>query len=100
MLAQFGELIVFGALSGASMKLAPGLMIAKETIIRGFWMNSWMPRASAEQRASAFGRVFELALAGELPLPVAGIYPLRDAAKALKAAEAPGRGGKVLFAPS
>ena len=99
MLAQFGELIVFGALSGAAMKLAPGLMIAKEAIVRGFWMNAWMPRASAEQREGVLRRVFALALAGELPLPVAGVYPLRDAAQALRAAETPGRTGKVLFAP-
>ncbi len=99
LLAQFGELIVFGGLSGAAMKLAPGLMIAQESVVRGFWMNTWMPRASAEQRAGVMRRVFELAAAGELPLPVAGVYPLRDAAQALKAAEEMGRGGKILFAP-
>jgi NADPH:quinone reductase len=99
LLAQFGELIVFGGLSGAAMKLAPGLMIAKETIVRGFWMNTWMPRASAAQRAELMARVFALAHSGELLLPVAGIYPLRDAAQALRAAETPGRAGKVLFAP-
>jgi NADPH:quinone reductase-like Zn-dependent oxidoreductase len=99
LLAQFGELIVFGGLSGASMKLAPGLMIAQESIVRGFWMNAWMPRASVEQREAVLRRVFALALAGELPLPVAAIYPLRDAAQALRAAETPGRPGKVLFAP-
>jgi NADPH2:quinone reductase len=99
LLAQFGELIVFGGLSGAAMKLAPGLMIAKETIVRGFWMNTWMPRASAEKRAEVMGRVFALALAGELPLTVGGVYPLRDAAQALRAAETPGRAGKVLFTP-
>jgi NADPH:quinone reductase len=99
LLAQFGELIVFGGLSGAAMKLAPGLMIAKESIVRGFWMNTWMPRASAAQRAELMARVFALAHSGELLLPVAGIYPLRDAAQALRAAETPGRAGKVLFAP-
>ncbi|HTU70739.1 MAG TPA: zinc-binding dehydrogenase [Candidatus Baltobacteraceae bacterium] len=97
LLAQFGELIVFGALSGSSMKLAPGLMIAQESVVRGFWLNAWIQR-NAEKREGLVRRVFELALAGELPLPVAGVYPLRDASAALKAAEAAGRGGKVLFA--
>ncbi len=99
LLAQFGELIVFGGLSGRSMKIDPGLMIAKETVIRGFWMNAWMQRATHEQRATATRRVFELALANELPLPVSGVYRLSDAAAALRAAETPGRAGKVLFAP-
>ncbi|HTZ53916.1 MAG TPA: zinc-binding dehydrogenase [Candidatus Acidoferrum sp.] len=99
LLAQFGELIVFGGLSGASMKLAPGLMIAKETVVRGFWMNAWMQRASEGDRVDAMQRVFALALSGELRLPVGGVYPLRDAALALRAAETPGRSGKILLAP-
>jgi NADPH:quinone reductase-like Zn-dependent oxidoreductase len=99
LLAQFGELIVFGALSRAAIKLEPGLMIAQESIVRGFWMNTWMQRASEGDRVDAMQRVFALALAGELPLPVGGVYPLRDAAQALRAAETEGRGGKILLAP-
>jgi NADPH:quinone reductase len=99
LLAPGGELIVFGGLSGAAVKLDPSLMIALEAVVRGFWMTSWMQRASEEQRSAAMRRVFELALAGELPLPVAGVYPLRDAARALAAAQTPGRAGKVVFRP-
>jgi NADPH:quinone reductase-like Zn-dependent oxidoreductase len=99
LLAQFGELIVFGALSRAAIKLDPGLMIAQESVVRGFWMNTWMQRASEGDRVDAMQHVFALAVAGELPLPVGGVYPLRDAAQALRAAETPGRSGKILFAP-
>jgi len=99
LLAQFGELIVFGALSGSAIKLDPGRMIAKESVVRGFWLNAWVPRASPERLADSRRRVLELAVAGQLPLPVAAVYPLRKAAEALRAAELPGRGGKVLFAP-
>lgn len=99
LLAQFGELVVFGGLSGASLKFDPGLMIAQESVVRGFWMNTWMQRASEGDRVDAMQRVFALALSGELPLPVGGIYPLRDAAQALRAAETPGRSGKILLAP-
>jgi NADPH:quinone reductase len=99
LLAPLGELIVFGALSRAPIKIDPGLMIAQESVVRGFWMNAWMQRASEGDRVDAMQRVLTLALAGELPLPVGGIYPLRDAAQALRAAEMPGRSGKILFAP-
>ncbi len=99
LLAPLGEMIVFGALSRGAVKLDPGLMIARESIVRGFWMNAWMQRASEADRVDAMQRVFALALAGALPLPVGGIYPLRDAAQALRAAETPGRSGKILFAP-
>jgi NADPH:quinone reductase-like Zn-dependent oxidoreductase len=99
LLAQFGELVVFGALSGASLKFEPGLMIAQESLVHGFWMSTWMQRASEGERVDAMQRVFALALSGELPLPVGGIYPLRDASQALRAAETPGRSGKILLAP-
>jgi NADPH:quinone reductase-like Zn-dependent oxidoreductase len=99
LLAHGGELIVFGGLSGAAIKLDPSLMISQEAIVRGFWMTAWMQRATAQQREAVARRVFALALADALPLPVAGVYPLGDAAAALRAAQTPGRGGKVLFAP-
>ena len=99
LLAHGGELIVFGGLSGQAIKLNPSLMISQEAIVRGFWMTSWMQRATPEQRAVATERVFRLAMSGELPLPVSKVYSLRDAADALRAAETPGRSGKVLFKP-
>ncbi len=98
-LAQFGEIIIFGGLSGAPIKLDPSLMISLECTVRGFWMSSWMRRASNEERKGAMQRVFEMAMRGALPLPAAGVYPLSEVKAALAAAERPGRGGKVLFAP-
>lgn len=96
-LAHRGEIVIFGGLSGSAIKLDPSLMISLECVVRGFWMTSWMQRATHEQRGNAIQRIFELALRGALPLPVSAVYPLRDAASALVAAETPGRGGKVLF---
>lgn len=94
-----GELIVFGGLGAEPMRLDPSLMISREIVVRGFWMNAWMRRpGNADRAASAIRRVFELAMTGELPLPVAGVYPPTRARDALVAAETPGRGGKVLFA--
>lgn len=97
LLAQFGEIVIFGGLSGAAIKLDPSLMISLECTVRGFWITTWMQRATAEQRMSAMQRVFALAMQGKLPLPVSGSYPLSKAAEALTAAEKPGRPGKVLF---
>lgn len=96
-LADRGEIVIFGGLSGAAIKLDPSLMISLECVVRGFWMTSWMERATIEQRAGAMQKVFEMAMSGTLPLPVAGVYPLSDFKSALLAAETPGRPGKVLF---
>lgn len=100
LLQPFGTLVIFGGLSGAAVKLDPSLMISLECNVRGFWMTSWMRRATDADRMQAMQQVFTMALAGALPLPVAGVYGLSQAAIALKAAETPGRGGKVLFKPS
>jgi len=97
LLGRNGEHVVFGALGGSALKIDPGALIFGETIVRGFWMYAWMKRATDEQRTNATMRVFALAMSGELPLPVAGTYPLSEAKAALTAAEHPGRPGKVLF---
>jgi NADPH:quinone reductase len=99
LLGRNGEHVVFGALGGTPLKIDPGALIFGETIIRGFWMVAWMQRATEEQRMNAMMRVFALAMSGDLPLPVAGTYPLSEAKAALTAAEQPGRPGKVLFTP-
>ncbi len=98
-LEQFGEIIIFGGLSGAAIKLDTSLMISLECTVRGFWMSSWMRRATDEQRTKAMQQVFGLAMRGELPLPVAAEYKLVDWKAALAAAQTPGRGGKILFTP-
>jgi NADPH2:quinone reductase len=100
LLAPQGQHVIFGALASTPLMLDPGALIFGETSVRGFWMTAVMQRATAAQRGAAVGRVFALALAGELPLPVGGVYPLSDAAKALAEAEKPGRPGKILFRPS
>jgi NADPH:quinone reductase-like Zn-dependent oxidoreductase len=98
MLGRDGEHVVFGALAGAPLKVDPGALIFGETIVRGFWMVAWMQRATNEQRMNATMRVFALAMSGDLPLAVAGTYPLAEAKAALTAAEHPGRPGKVMIA--
>ena len=97
LLAEGGELVVFGGLSAGAMKLDPGLMIARELRIRGFWMTAWMGSASPEHVRDAMKTVFTLAMKDELPLPIGGVYPLTGYARALRAAEKPGRPGKILF---
>ena len=99
LLAERGELIVFGGLSGAAIRLDPSLMISLECTVRGFWMNSWMRQARSEDRERVMRQVFSMAMAGTLPLPVGGIYPLTQAREALTAAQTPNRKGKILFKP-
>lgn len=97
LLAPDGEHVVFGALAKRALSLNPGTLIYGQTHVRGFWMIAWMNKAGAAQKAAVVGRCISMALAGELWLPVAGVYPLKNAAEALRAAETAGRPGKVLI---
>lgn len=99
LLGKFGQHVIFGALGARALKLDPGALIFGETTVRGFWMSSWMQRATAQERMAAMMRVFELLQAGKLPLPVAAVHPLAEAKAALAQAETPGRTGKVLLSP-
>jgi NADPH:quinone reductase-like Zn-dependent oxidoreductase len=97
LLAAKGEHIIFGALGNNALRLDPGQLIFKESVVRGFWMTTWFASASQSTRVEIIGRLFALALAGEIPLPVSGHYGLDGFADAVRAAETPGRPGKVLF---
>ena len=98
-LGHRGEYVIFGGLAAQAMRLDPGLMIFNETIVRGFWMTAWMSRASVQERAAAVQKIFGLALANELPMPVCAVFPLEQGKAAMTAAEQPGRSGKVLLSP-
>lgn len=99
MLAPGGEHVVFGALAKRPLSLNPGTLIYGQTQVRGFWMIAWMNAASAQRKRAAIERCMAMAMAGELELPVAGIYPFDKAAGALRAAETAGRSGKVFLSP-
>ncbi len=82
LLAQSGELIVFGGLSGSAMRLDPGRLISHELIVRGFWMTAWMRRPqNADRLASSLRRVFELASGGGASASGRGHIPARGSAR-------------------
>jgi len=97
LLGKHGEYVIFGALGAEAPRFDPGVFIFNEVVLRGFWMTAWMARADDAARMSALKRIFELAAAGELPLPVGGVYAFADVAAALAEAQRPGRTGKILF---
>lgn len=100
LLRRNGEYVVFGALGAQPLKIDPGPLIFNELIVRGFWMSAWMQRADNAQRADAIRRSIEHTLNGDIVLPVDATFPLERASEALRAAERPGRVGKILFAPN
>jgi len=98
-LGQDGELVIFGTATGEPMPLNSGALIFKQITIKGFWGSKVSTAMAADKKGKLIGELITLALAGKLPLPVGGIFDLADAAKAMDAAQVPGRAGKILLRP-
>lgn len=48
-LAPRSEILVYGALEQAPIRLHPGTMIFREVTVSGFWLSKWLPRKSVPE---------------------------------------------------
>ncbi len=72
-------------------------LIFNDVRLRGFWMDKWMASHPAWRVRVMMNTIWGLMLRGVLTQTVAGEFPLEEYRRALGAALAPGRLGKVLF---
>lgn len=97
LLAEGGELISFGAMTGEPLQISSGDVIFKQATVRGFWGSKVMQATKAEDKRRMIGELLKAALDGSLALPVEAVFDLHDAAKAAAASDKPGRSGKILL---
>ncbi len=97
LLAEGGELVAFGSMSGEPLQLPAGAVIFKQATVRGFWGSKAAQALSDEQRRRMIGELLAAALDGTLRLPVDALYDLGEAATAAAASAWSGRRGKVLL---
>ncbi|AEL09313.1 zinc-binding dehydrogenase [Xanthomonas campestris pv. raphani] len=97
LLAEGGELISFGAMTGEPLQISSGDVIFKQATVRGFWGSKVMQATKAEDKRRMIGELLTAALDGSLALPVEAVFDLHDAAKAAAASDEPGRSGKILL---
>jgi trans-2-enoyl-CoA reductase len=95
--APEATIVTIGAMSLQPLTLPNGLLIFKNLHFTGFWVNKWYEAASAADRSTTFGGIFELALRGLLRSPVERTYPLRDFKEAVARAGEGARAGKIVF---
>lgn len=96
LLRSGGTLLVYGALSMEPLQIPGGQIIYKEWEVRGFMVTPWKRRKDDAQLREAFGQVFALQAKGLLFPSVAGRFPMERWQEAATAAEAMGKGGKIL----
>lgn len=96
-MADGGELVNFGAMSGRPLRIMPALLLFRQMTVRGFWAAK--SRVPAERIGPMLGELVSAAAKGELVLPVEAKFGLGQIAEAVKASDAPGRKGKVVLVP-
>lgn len=95
-MAESGVVVTFGGMVGDKVRFPTRNLIFDDVCLRGFWVDKWGRRASADQRGAMQHAVNELIRRGVFKISVAEKFPLPDGKAAFAAALAGGRDGKVL----
>lgn len=98
-LATGGTVVNYGALSGEPCKVSPGMLIFRDITLRGFWLVTWMRRATPAQLQALYADLTHRIAMGTLSAPVQATYPLAEVKAAVAAAAAGGRHGKIILVP-
>lgn len=99
-IAPGGTVVNYGSMSGHAARLSPVALIFRDVTLRGFWLVTWMQKASREAQAALMERMAKLVAQGELRAAVDATYPLEKIHDALARAMEGGRQGKVLLLPA
>lgn len=96
-LAPDATMVTYGAMSRQPLRIPNGLLIFKNLIFRGFWVNKWYDHAARAERAKTFAPLFEMARRGLLRTKVEKSYSLGEAKSAVVHAAQSKRAGKIIF---
>lgn len=96
-LAPGGRMLVYGTLSAEPLQFSPRDLMTPGTSIAGFWLARWMQQQNLLGKLRVIRRVTALMKEGVLVSEVAQSFSLAEIQAAVVAAEAPGKGGKVLL---
>ncbi len=95
-LASDGHMLVYGTLSSDPLTISPRSLISGKRI-EGFYLGHYMQRRPMWKNLLLFKEISRLIRAGVLDTPPGPRFTLDQIAQAVVAAEAPGKGGKVLL---
>lgn len=96
-LAAGGRMLVYGTLSPEPLSFSPRDLMTPRASIAGFWLARWLPQLSLLAKLKLIRTVSRLIQDGVLTSQIGEVFPLDRVSDAVRAAEAPGRTGKVLL---
>ena len=94
--AEGGTVVTYGLLSGEPCAVEARDIVFRDIRLRGFWLARCASADPAVMK-SMLAELVPLVGAGDLQVPVAALYELADVGAALRHAQQPGRGGKVML---
>ncbi len=92
-----GRMLVYGTLTGEPVQVEARPLISRDCHLSGFWLGHWMRSRSIPQSLRLFREIADLMRKGVLTTQTGAEFPINAIADASKAAEIPGRAGKVLL---
>src|SRR5262245_24722673 len=92
-----GRMLVYGTLSGEPIPLDPRLLMVGQKRIEGFWLSEWVKQQGVLTMLGLFRKINKLLSAKVLTTPVQAVIPIDRFQDAIRAAQTPGRNGKILL---
>jgi trans-2-enoyl-CoA reductase len=96
-LAPDATMVTYGAMGLQPLRMPNGLLIFKNLIFRGLWINKWYDGATPAERMAAFAPLFSMAGRGLLKTKVEKTYAITDILAAVAHASAEKRSGKIVL---
>jgi NADPH:quinone reductase-like Zn-dependent oxidoreductase len=96
-LGRNGRMLVYGTLSGEPIPLELRVLMVGQKRVEGFWLSEWVRDQGIFSMLRLFRNLIHLLRADVLTTPVGASFPLAEVRDAVRAAEQPGRAGKVLL---
>jgi NADPH:quinone reductase-like Zn-dependent oxidoreductase len=96
-LGAAGRMLVYGTLSGEPIPVDPRQLMVGQKRIEGFWLSEWVKQQGVLTMLGLFRKINNLLSAKVLTTPVQAVIPLERFHDAIRAAQTPGRSGKILL---
>ncbi|MEO7917683.1 MAG: zinc-dependent alcohol dehydrogenase family protein [Dokdonella sp.] len=99
-LANGGEIVNYGAMSGEPCQVSPMSLIFRGIRLRGFWLSSWYKNAEPAKRNALFAEIAKGIAKGELSARIQATFSLDQIKEAITLAASGERDGKIVLLPN
>ncbi len=92
-----GRLMLYGTLSAEPISFSPRDLMSVGARVEGFWLSNYMNSLGLLGKLGLIRSISRLILDGVLTSDIGETFPLEKISEAVRAAESPGKAGKVLL---